>query len=54
MRALILIALCMPLITQAALRSSSGGGTTPTPTNPTPVPDSPPTSWQPPFTLLLR
>lgn len=44
MTRLILLALCLPMFAHAALRSGTG------PTNPTP--DVPPTSWQPPFSVL--
>lgn len=35
----------------AALRGNGTGQSTPRPTNPTPTPDQPVTSWQPPFSI---
>lgn len=53
-RALIL-SLLLVSCANAALRPGAGTGpSTPTPTNPVPAPDVPPTSWQPPFGWLLR
>lgn len=50
MRTLIITLALLATQAHAALRPGSGGSTMPT--NPTPGPDAPPTSWQPPFTLL--
>lgn len=49
-RLILTLALCLPVVCNAALRGGGSGQSTPRPTNPTP--DTPPVSWQPPFTIL--